>query len=187
MPDPLTLTVLGAAATEGIKFLYGQASAVIAAWRERRQSEGAGAPEASLRVPIMETDVLDGVPQESVIDATVVAHEERSIVKLLGVLAPYAQGLADVEPTDEELGEQAGRLRALLEAAYGQRLTFRGERREPTGARVTVSQVLGDVEGRVTGARGDVGAGGDLAVTQQAKDVKGGAEVTGFEGNVGRP
>lgn len=188
MADPLTLTVLGGVvATEGIKFLYGQATELLKAWRERRRKVEAGeALPSQLTVPVLANEVLDGQPAEPVADATVLDRQSKSLVQLIGALSPYAQGQADIDLADEELAEQAGRLRALLEATYGQRFTFRGEQRDPTGTRVTVSQVLGEVEGSVVGAHADIGPGGDFDIHQDVKAVKPGGSVTGFEGSAGR-
>jgi hypothetical protein len=185
VPDPLTLALLGAAATEGVKFLYGQATAVLAEWRQRRRSEAA-TPPAEMSVPIIDAEVLDGRPAGSIVDTAVLERHEKSLVRLQGALSPYAQGLADVEPTDDELAKRAGELRELLEAAYGQRFTFRGENREATGTRVTVRQVLGDVEGAAVAAEADVGPGAQLEVDQQAGVIKDGGTIHGFKGRIGK-
>jgi hypothetical protein len=188
MPDPVTLTALGAiAAAEGIKFLYGQASELLKAWRERRQKAGdkPAAEAHDLDVAILQSGALDAQPVARPADAAVVEREHSALVELSGALSPYALGQVDVDPTDAELAERAGRLRALLEAIYGQRFTFRGEQREPTGSRVTVHQALGLVEGHVLGAEADVGAGGDLRVEQRADTVSGEGSVTGFKGSIG--
>lgn len=187
MADALTLSALGGvAATEGIKFLYQQASELLTAWRDRRRRINAGEePPEQVTVPIVDHHVLDAAPAGDVADIAVLDREGRALVQLAGALSPYADGLADVELDDEELAEQAGRLRALLEAVYGQRLTFRGEQRDPTGTRVTVTQVLGQVEGSVVGANATVGPGGDLAVDQDVQTVKAGGSVTGFKGRIG--
>jgi hypothetical protein len=104
---------------------------------------------------------------------------------LVGGLAPYAGGMADIDPDDAALAERAGRVRAILEAAYGQRFTFRGEDREPTGTRVSVNQVLGSVAGQVVGAEADAGAGADVEVRQSATSVEQGGSMTGFKGKIG--
>lgn len=197
MADPLTLTVLGAvAATEGIKFLYGQASELLKAWRERRAAASAAAVASvesaesvesgeALVVPVIATEILDGEPVGDTVDTEVVAQEQRAFVQLAGALSPYAQGLAEVELDDAQLAEDAGRLRALLEAAYGQRFTFRGEQRERTGTRVSVKQVLGEVAGTVVGAAADVAGDAEVSVDQQADKVTQEGSVTGFKGNIG--
>jgi hypothetical protein len=74
----------------------------------------------------------------------------------------------------------------LLEAAYGQRFTFRGENREATGTRVTVSQVLGEVAGSVVGVEADVAGDAEVAVDQRVDSVTKDGSVTGYKGNVGK-
>ena len=110
MSDPVTLGTLGAlAAAQGIKFLYGQAAEVLKAWRERRAKAAAGTePPAPLTVPIVASAVLDGTPAEPVVDPAVLDRENAALVRLTGALAPYAQGLADIDPGDATLAEQAG-------------------------------------------------------------------------------
>jgi hypothetical protein len=174
VPDPLTLTVLGGvAAAEGIKFLYGQAAELLKGWRERRKA----GREGELRVPIMPNTILDGDPADPVADPEVVEREQTALIDLVGSLSPYAQGLADIDLGDEALAERAGTLRALLEAAYGQRFTFRGEERDRTGVRVTVRQALGDVYGKVVGFEGE--PTGIVDVHQNVKTVAKDGEIYG--------
>lgn len=175
MADPLTLSVVGGwAALEGIKFLYGQAGEVLKAWRERRRD-----------VPIAESPALAGVPSQRPVDADVMAEEAETLVGLVGGLAPYASGMAEIDLDDAELAERAGNVRAILEAAYGQRFTFKGEDREPTGTKVTVKQALGRVAGTVTGVEGDAGPGAEVAVDQSAHAVEKDGSMTGFKGKIG--
>jgi hypothetical protein len=181
MADPLTLALLGGvAATEGIKFLYGQAAEVIKAWKARRDER-----QRALEVPIVETSVLDAAPAGTAVDAAVLDQHHTTMVELWARLAPYAQGLQDVDITDDALARTAGGLRALLEAAYGQRFTFRSEHREPTGTVVTVAQALGAVSGLAVGVQGDVGPGATVAVRQDATEVTGDGTVIGVQGRIG--
>ena len=182
MADPLSLAALGGvAATEGIKFLYGQVAEVIKEWRGRRDDR----PQA-LEVPIGETGVLDAAPVSTPVNAAVLAQHHAAMVELWARLAPYAQGLQDVDVGDEALARTAGELRALLEAAYGQRFTFRGEDREPTGTQANVAQVLGTVSGLAAGVQGDVGPGATVTVRQDATEVIDGGTVIGVQGRIGR-
>jgi hypothetical protein len=104
-------------------------------------------------------------------------------LQLIGGLAPYADGIADINPGDTELAERAGRVRAILEAAYGQRFTFQGEDREPTGTKVSVSQVLGQVAGPVVGVDADAGPSADVQVRQTATSVDHGGSITRVQGH----
>lgn len=175
MADPLALSVVGGwVALEGIKFLYGQAAEVLTGWRERRRD-----------VPIHASEALDGVPEQRPLDAEVVAAQAKALGELAGSLAPYANGMLDIDLQDAALGERAGQVRAILEALYGQRLTLRGEDRDPTGTRVRVDQVLGEVEGDVIGVEADAGAGADIGVRQTAQSVKADGSITGYKGKIG--
>lgn len=188
MPDPITLGVLGGwVASEGIKFLYGQAAELLKAWRERRRQMDAGTHLPSqLTVPIIATEVLDATPVEACVDVTVLEKEEKAMTMLLGQLGLYVGHESDFDLHDAELADQAGQLRALLEAAYGQRFTFRGEQRDPTGTRVSVTQVIDDVSGDVVGMNADVAPGASADIHQQAKVVQRGGSMTGYDGTVGR-
>lgn len=188
--EPISLSLLGGAVlTEGVRFLYDQASELIRAARERRRAAKEGAqPPATVQVPVRPNGVLDG-PVASTVEGAVLDREGKALVRLAGALAPYASGDADVEPDDPELLDAAQNLRGLLEAAYGQRLTLRGERREPSGTRVDVNQVLGEVFGAAVALHAD-SVTGDVAirVDQSAKTVAEGASVTGAQiGRLGGP
>lgn len=175
MADPLTLSVLGSwAALEGIKFLYGQAAEVLKGWRERRPD-----------VPIQASEALDEAPEQRPPDAEVIAEQAKTLGELAGGLAPYADGMLEIDLHDAALGERAGQVRAILEAVYGQRFTFQGEDRDPTGTRVRVVQVLGEVEGDVTGVEADAGAGADVGIHQSAHSVKKDGSLTGYKGKIG--
>lgn len=181
MADPLTLAVLsGVAATEGIKFLYGQAAEVIKTWRAHRDER-----RQAMDVPIVKTAALDAAPVDTAVDTAVIDQHHAAMVGLWAQLAPYAQGLQDVDLNDEALARTAGELRALLEAAYGQRFTLRGEHREPTGTKVTVTQVLGSVSGLAVGVQGDVSPGATVTVRQDAVDVTVDGTVIGLRGRIG--
>ena len=176
MADPVTLTVLESwTAVEGIKFLYGQAGELIKTWREKRKSSKA-------TVPIKESPALEGTPNSDTADLTVVDREHQTLADLISALAPYVNHPSTIDLHDPGLAATAGQLRAVLEAVYGQRFTFRGEQREPTGTRVTVSQVLGTVYGTVTGVDADVESSAAIDVKQRTNRVGEGSSVTGFKG-----
>jgi len=182
MTDPITWGVLGGwALSEGIKFLYGQAAELLKAHRERKAHKSKGPAEGQIDVPLVSTDVLDGTPTSTLVNLDALEQQEPSLVKLMGGLAPYAQGLADPDPQDAELARVAASVRAVLEAVYGQRFTFRGEQREPTGTRVHVKQVLGRVSGPVKGVEADLVPGAQFDVHQQATSVEQEGSMTGYK------
>lgn len=176
--DPLTWATLGGtAATESIKFLFAQATEVLKAWRDRRQRNS----DDALEVPVAETDVLDGVPVGVELDTGTIQLEEATLVRLIQDLAPYAVGLSDVDPGDASLATAVSRTRDILERAYGQRLTFRGEDRAETGSRLTVTQRISQASGEITGVDAEsIGRAVDIAVDQAAGEVREDGSVTGL-------
>jgi hypothetical protein len=179
MVDPLTLSTLGGAAlTEGIRFLYNQAAELIEAARERRDKAKDAERVEVGRVP---GEVLNG-PLPDTVDARVLSQTHFSLARLLNDLAPYVKGGAEIAPDDPQLLGVADRLRTVLEAVYGQRLTLTGEQREPTGTQVNVQQVLGEIEGDASALRaGTVGRGARVDVDQSATTVRPGGSVVGAQ------
>jgi hypothetical protein len=159
--DPLSAGVLGGIAlSEGIKFLYGQVTELLKRRRDRADQATAAPPT----VPAEQPPALDGPMLARPVDLAVVDANQPKLLGLAGVLSNYATGLADPDPADRQLLEQVSALRALLELAYGQHLTFRGEHRPATGsplpaeAPAAVESYVANVN--VSGA-GAVGVGRD--------------------------
>ena len=129
--DPLSVGVLGGVAlTEGIKFLYGQVTELLKRRRDKAE-EAAVDPPA---VPAGPAPVLDAPLSPRPVDLQVLAANEARLRELRRELADYADGLAEPDPADRRLMEQVAALRGLLELAYGQHVTFRGEQRPSTGS-----------------------------------------------------
>jgi hypothetical protein len=149
MVDPFSLGALGAlAATEGIKFLYNQAAEVLKRWRDRKAGKEA---EAQAPIPITSPEVLQGTLEPPRVDFGAVDRLHDDIKQLAGVLGNYASGLEEPSADDRELVEAADALRRVLEVVYGQRITLKGEDRQPSGpaviGRADVDKVIGDVAG----------------------------------------
>jgi hypothetical protein len=106
---------------------------------------------------------------------------------LLGALSHYALNLSSIELGDENLARLVDRLRSILKAVYGQRLTFRGEEREPTDTRVTIDQAVRELQGRMTGYHGPVlpdGLAGSVVAKHGEQDVASAAGETDERGVV---
>lgn len=183
MGEPISLALVGGVVlTEGVKFLFDQASSLIRAARERRSAAKAA---AEVVVPVADTGVLDG-PVAATVDGQLLDQENRRLISLAGALAPYASGDAEIDPNDADLLAAVADVRALLEALYGQRLTLRGENREPSGTRVDVRQVLGTVRGSAVGVQADSVQDATVHVHQSATSVEAGGSVTGVRfGSIG--
>jgi hypothetical protein len=171
MVEPFSAAALGAlAATEGIKFLYGQAAEVL----KRRRDRKAGKTEASLApIPVPDQNVLEGKLEPPKVDFDAAERLHEDIETLADALGKYAGGLRDPDPNDQDLAVAADGLRRALEVVYGQRITFKGEQRDPSGpvviGRADVEQVAGDV----AGVRARLVKSGRVEGTLTAKTVSG--------------
>ncbi|HUC21988.1 MAG TPA: hypothetical protein VMA73_04720 [Streptosporangiaceae bacterium] len=179
MADPFSAAALGGVVlSEGIKFLYKQAGEVLKRWRERRDSGGASAEHATLHPP---EDLIQGrvEPVEPRDDQADLLESE--LRETRRALADYAEGIDVPQPGDHLVAQQADALRRLLEAVYGQRITFKGEHRPPSGPLVTgeidVKQVVGDA----AAVRTKVISSGEVHGIAKAERVEKGARFTGVE------
>jgi hypothetical protein len=123
-------------------------------------------------VPAGQAQALDGPLVERPVDAGVVADNEARLRELRRELADYADGLAEPDPADRRLLEQVAALRGLLELAYGQHVTFRGEHRPATGSPLEAGAPAA-VESYVA----NVTASGPGAVAA-GRDIHGGVHTT---------
>jgi hypothetical protein len=167
MPEPVTLAVLSAVAlTEGIKFLYGQAGELLRRRWERKQARAKGGDDPLAEpLPAPPAGLLAGDPGPLVPDPVVLDGLAGELAELRTVLEPYAVAERPVTADDAGVLERADALRQGLEAVFGQRLSFAGEDREPSGTRIEGVVEAQTVRGLVAGA--------------SVEDVSGVSEVTG--------
>jgi hypothetical protein len=198
MADPLTLTAVTAVVlTEGVKFLYGQASDVLKRWRDHREraAEAAKAatappPPVSEAIPVQAPAGVAGTLAPVVIHYDRVEPIEGELKALLSQLSGYKDEIEPIRPSDADLVARVATLRRLLEGVYGQTITFKGEQRPTSGTPLVLTTLdLKEVAagGEATGIRvtGTVSSG-TLEADVKA-DVVGG-KLTGIElGNVGGP
>lgn len=178
MPEPATLAGLeGAALTQGISFLYGQATELLKRRRDRR--------DAAAQIPADAPTQVSEIASAEV-DEQVLKEHHAELRELAEQLRPYATGARAVdEPPDAVLIAKAEALRGLLELAYGQPITFDGEDRDPADVGITVKLVAGRIDGELTVADiGELRGGSQVSATGEVGDVGRDAKVTGFRGNV---
>jgi hypothetical protein len=196
MVDAISLAMVsGTILTEGIKFLYSQASKILerrAARNDAAQKEQANlakAEPANVQLP----DSFQGQLSQPEIDFDEVERLHLPLLELRGKLANYGDGYLTVDRKNPELLLDIEKLRSILESIYQQRITFKDEAREPSGTKITTRMKLNRVQGRATGTRiaelengivetdleirGDVGETGEVIGTDIGK-VKSGGEVS---------
>lgn len=169
MADPLTLTVLGAVAlTEGIKFLYGQASELLKRRRERKDAA------KTIEMAATGTPELEGELQQPLVaDVETLDQLEPELRELRKDLLEYADETEPVQPGDQKLLATTDALRQVLEAVYGQRITFRGEDRPVSGPVVRAKIDVKKVAGYAAGVRAKSVTEGTIDVDASADEVTG--------------
>jgi hypothetical protein len=184
MADPLSPAVLGGVVlAEGIKFLYRQAGEVLKRRRERRERDSIPAEHATLRPP---EGLLDGTvepvePRDDQVDRL-----EQELRETRRMLADYAEGIEIPSTGDHLVAEQADALRRLLEAVYGQRITFRGEQRPPSGPLVIGEIDVDRVAGDAAAVRAKVISRGEVRGSATAERVEEGGKLSGVDiGQIG--
>jgi hypothetical protein len=148
--EPITLALVGTVAlTEGIKFLYAQSGEVLKRWRERRDAAESGTahPDVSAPMDIKLPDAFEGQLSEPKIHFDVVQRLDKDLRETRKSVSDYAEDIEKVDNSDEEILAKIDALRRLLEATLQQRLTFKGEKRSPSGpvveGHIDVDQVAG--------------------------------------------
>jgi S1-C subfamily serine protease len=183
MSDPVSLAAIGAPiVAEGVKFLYGQARALLRAWNQRRSTGTDIAEGESLDVALPPNAALAVQPAAGGADASRVAQASDQLQELAKALAPFAEEWQPLPDEGRTLPPAATTLRELLEAIYRQPLSFQGEQRERTGAELDFEQVLGTVTNSTVTMIGSaaVGDGTHLKAIQKIENVKD-STVTGIE------
>jgi hypothetical protein len=172
--DPLTLSALTASAlTEGIKFLYGQAAELL---KRRRERSAANSDEEARRP---DAPPLEGALEPLRPDPAMLQQLEPDLRELRRLIADYADEIEPADPNDRVLLERVDALRRMLEAIYGQRITFRGENRAGSGPMVEGAIDVGVVAGYAAAVR--VKAATDVSTTIRGKAT---AEEVGATGEI---
>lgn len=170
--------VAAAVLTEGVKFLYSQASELLNAWRKRRRGDQDDGP----RTVVPPDGVFTGDLRLDHPDAEVLAQREEALddALVLPALVRIANG-READPADAGVVKATETLRVLLEDVIGTRITLVGEAgREPSGTPVLRGEAEADVVEGILGGNviGSISAG----VAQgraKAKDVRPGGIVAG--------
>jgi len=185
MADPLTLTAVGAVAlTEGIKFLYGQAGDALKRLRARK-AEGKSATAEPVEVQLP-SDAFAGQLERPQLQLEVVERLEQELRDLRAAVGDYAQGIDEVDTSNDELLQTVDALRGAVEAVYGQRITFKGEPRPASGPLAIGEANVDEVLGTVVGLRARRIIGGSAVGRVTVKRVESGGQAIGLDvGTIG--
>jgi hypothetical protein len=178
MPEPVTITLTAvgmATITEGIKFLYGQASELLK-WRheKRKAAEGAQAAPSALPKLMPRPEVFEPDPALASVDEAALERLARPMDELCDKVSGVVTGRTEAEASDAALLMRVDALRNALEVILDQRLTFRGEvRPEAQGpvirGEIHVNKILGYAAGVAAGViTGKVTVDGKITVDEVA-------------------
>jgi hypothetical protein len=181
MPEPVTTITLAAvgmaAITEGIKFLYDQASELLKWRREKRKAaEGTQTTPSPQPTLMPRPEIFEPATAQPSVDEGTLERIAEPMGELCDGLSGIVAGRIEVDTNDAALVSRVDALRKALELVTGQPLTFRGETR-PEGptvrGRVNADAVLGEVVGV---AAGTIAAGTTVGeVTAKTVHEKGSA------------
>jgi hypothetical protein len=185
MPDPLTLTALGAVAlTEGIKFLYNQASELLKRRREQKKAAAAAPAASPPPIEVATPPVVEGRIAPVTVDEAALDRLGDQISGLRHDLGRYVDETdpAPVDPADERLVATVDALRQAIEAVWRQRITFKGERRESSGPMVRGTIDVEAIAGRAAAVRaGRISGDATVEGTVTADRIERGATAYGVE------
>jgi hypothetical protein len=178
MPEPVTITLAAigmAAITEGIKFLYGQASELLKWHREKRKAAEGTQVASSAQPKLMpRPNVFEPDPTQASVDEGALERLAQPVDELCDKLSGIVTGRTEVVAGDATLLTRVDALRKALEVVVGQRLTLRGETRPEVQGPVirgeaNVKKVLGYAAGVAAGViRGKVTLDGRVVADEVA-------------------
>jgi hypothetical protein len=180
--DPLSIgAIAGVALTEGIKFLYSQADAILKRRAERKAAAKSGAAAPAEPIAVATPSAFTGTLAPLQIDQEAADEHAENLKELRHVLEDQALGHAPSGEVDPDVIRATLALRDAIEDIVGQRITFEGEDREPSGTPVATGRVSAKViKGRATGLDVDEMTGGQAKGEVEADEITEGGEATGL-------
>ncbi|WIX82873.1 hypothetical protein QRX50_19905 [Amycolatopsis carbonis] len=171
MVDPLSFPVLaGAALNQAFNFLFGRLAHTLDSRDDHDQED-----VEQIAVPAVVRGELGPVTATS----AVVEARLPEIQELVGTLSVYERKPERLDGTDAAVRADLARARELLEQIYGKRITFHGEERPGTGARV--EQRIEVLANEAIGIRASRVRSAD--VTQVVGQVRTGGSIIGIDGD----
>ncbi|MEO6550841.1 MAG: hypothetical protein ABIN94_22755 [Ferruginibacter sp.] len=192
MADTITLAVLGGTVlTEGIKFLYGQASDIIKRWKDRKVDKTTDRKEGIAAVTSVEMtlpSVFGGQLNKPSIDFDMVEALAPSIETLREALTEHANSAETLNVKDTKLLSNIDSLRNILEQIFHQHISFIGESRPATGSVIVSGAVTAThTSGLATGVEADSIQSGTVEGKVEAGVITKSGKAIGVKvGNIGK-
>ncbi|MFG2955875.1 hypothetical protein ACGF5O_19400 [Streptomyces sp. NPDC048291] len=178
------------ALSEGIRFLFDQARALLDRRRSRQEGDGAATDEPGDGVVRLPPAAFTGTLDTRRLDEAALAESVAALRQLRTDLFPFVDDEGSVRPGDVELLQRVDQLRRVLEAVYGQRITFVTEEgeRPASGTVVDTSIDIAQINAEVVGVSVGRVDGGRFSTRIRGQNVGPGGRVVGFRADsVGGP
>lgn len=182
------------ALSEGIRFLFDQARALLDRRRSRQEGDGEGdgaaTDESGDGVVRLPPAAFTGTLDTRRLDEAALAESVAALRQLRTDLFPFVDDEGSVHPGDVELLQRVDQLRRVLEAIYGQRITFVTEQgeRPASGTIIDTSIDVGQINAEVVGVSVGRVDGGRFTTKIRGQSVGPGGRVVGFQADsVGGP
>lgn len=174
MPDPITLSSVGTAVlTEGVKFLYKQAGEILKRWMKRGETREAAAQTGETEALELElSNAFDGQLVAPKIHFKAVKVLENELRELRKGFTDYIEEIDEADYKDEDFLSKIDALRQCVEAIYQQRLSFKGEERQPSGPVVEGELNVKQVAGYAAAVRAKTIASGEVKAKAEADRVE---------------
>jgi hypothetical protein len=176
--------------TETVKFLYGQATEVLKARRERKREGESGIdhePQITPITPEEIPDIFEGQLGPLQVDFEALDRVADGLNDLRKEIGDYAQGIEVIDPKDQDMVVKVAAIRELLEVVYSQRITFKGEQRESSGPLVHGSVRVKELAGDATAVRSGLITGGTVIGQAEAEKVSSSGRLVGVEAEIIKP
>ena len=180
MVDPFSIgAVAGLALTEGIKFLYNQAGEILKRRAERKAAAKAGEAPPAEPIAVEETpEAFTGTLSPLRIDDKAADEQAQNLKDFRRTVEDHALG--DAADADPGVIRATLALRDAIEDIVGQRITFAGEEREPSGTPVATGRLTAaTIRGRATGLEVGEMTGGRAEGELKADEIAEGADAAG--------
>jgi hypothetical protein len=187
------LASLGTTAlSEGIRFLFDQARALLDRRRGNQAGDAAATDESEpgdgvVRLP---PEAFVGILDTRRLDEAALTQSVSALRQLRTALFPFYDDETSVQQGDAELLQRVDQLRRVLEVVYGQRITFvtEADERPASGTVIDTTIDIEEINAEVVGVRVGEVRGGSFKTEIRGKSVGPGGRVVGFQADgVGGP
>lgn len=184
MSTTITLATVGLTViTEGVKFLYGQATELLKIYRQKKESKG---KEAKSNIEISSIAKFPDIFESNLtiplkFNGDVLVELEPQLRSLRKEISDYAEEIEKIDQGNLILMEKINALRLILESIYAQKITFKGEQRENSVIVVEGAIKVEDVRGYAIAVSAKKISDGMVIGRVQAKSIEPGGQVYGVK------